>query len=198
MEKKQVIMLCGMLFVLTGVLLGVALTSHPQGEAEQHDMLVEAESDMDMPLVDLDIAAGENDAVAERGIETFTIITQDGRELEFNLQIADTQDEQKNGLMHVEHLDDDAGMAFLVDNPHLFVMWMKDTKIPLDMIFINEYGEIEHIHWEAEPMSEKTITNNKPVMAVLELRGGIALDMDINVGDYVLHPHFKNPIKVEE
>lgn len=143
-------------------------------------------------------AIKDQGVIKEQGVERFMILTQDGRELEFNLQIADTEEEQKNGLMHVTHLDDDAGMAFLVDKPKLFIMWMKDTKIPLDMVFLDEFGEIVHIHWEAEPMSEDTITNNVPVMAVLELRGGITLDEDIRVGDYVVHPHFKNPIKQDE
>lgn len=124
--------------------------------------------------------------------DEFIIKTQKGERLEFNLEVADTLDEQMNGLMNRTALDDDEGMAFPVSIPRIFNMWMRDTQIPLDMVFVDEKGEITHIHWEAEPFSDEVITHAIPAKAVLELKGGVTLDKDINPGDFVFHPVFNN------
>ncbi len=124
--------------------------------------------------------------------DEFIIKTQSGEEFTFDLEVADTLDEQMNGLMNRTSLDDDEGMAFPVGIPRIFNMWMRDTQIALDMVFVDEFGEITHIHWEAQPFSDEVITHAIPAKAVLELKGGVALDKDINPGDFVFHPVFKN------
>lgn len=126
-----------------------------------------------------------------RVLEDFVIETQDGRRFDLKLELADTPQKRESGLMHRTELADDEGMVFFREGgSKIYKMWMKDTKIPLDMLFVDASGEIQHIHWEAQPMDTQIITYNKPVRAVLELRGGISIDMDINPGDRVFHAIF--------
>lgn len=132
----------------------------------------------------------ESQPILER--EAFVFKTQQGAVHVFNLEVADTLDEQMNGLMHRTSLEDDEGMVFPVEIPRIFNMWMRDTKIPLDMLFVDERGEITHVHWEAQPLSDEVITHAHPAKAVFELKGGVSLEKDINPGDFVFHEMFNN------
>ncbi len=136
-----------------------------------------------------------------RILEDFVIETQDGRTFDLKLELADTPEKRESGLMNRTELSDDEGMVFFEENgSKIYKMWMKDTKIPLDMLFVDSFGEVQHIHWEAQPMNTDIITYNKPVRAVLELRGGVSIDMDINPGDQVIHDLFdqKEPTASQE
>ena len=88
------------------------------------------------------------------------------------------------------HLSDGAGMLFVFEEPRIAAMWMKNTLIPLDMLFIDSEGKIVHIGERATPHSETVITSAIPVKAVLELAGGTCDKKDIKVGDIVSHAIF--------
>ena len=86
----------------------------------------------------------------------------------------------------------DRGMIFPYDPPQEVAFWMKNTLIPLDMVFIAGDGTIKHVHANAVPMSTDTIPSGYPVRAVLEINGGSAALLGIKPGDKVKHPIFGN------
>ena len=108
----------------------------------------------------------------------------------FTVEIADEPEEISNGLMHRESLDRDKGMLFQFAQPREPAMYMKNTLIPLDMLFIAEDGRIEMIARNAVPGSLRTISPGTPVKGVLELNGGQAAELGIQPGDIVVHPFF--------
>ena len=119
-----------------------------------------------------------------------TIETADGRSLVFAIELAQTPEQQARGLMNRAKLPADAGMLFDfgVDRP--VAMWMKNTLIPLDMVFIEADGRIAGIAQRTVPMSLEVISSPGPVRAVLELNGGTAERLNVKTGDRVAHPIF--------
>jgi uncharacterized protein len=108
------------------------------------------------------------------------------------LWIADTPQRQRQGLMFVEKLEPGTGMLFLYPGePRPLGMWMKNTLIPLDMLFISKDGRIARIARETRPHSLETISSLMPVSAVLEIGGGEAGRLGIEVGDRVAHAAFR-------
>lgn len=103
----------------------------------------------------------------------------------FRVQIAETIEEQRLGLMGRKSLPKDAGMLFVYDRPQQVSYWMKNTYISLDMLFINEAGHIVNIAHQATPHSTQLVPSRLPVQYVLELNGGIARQLEIEVGDHV-------------
>jgi uncharacterized protein len=103
----------------------------------------------------------------------------------FNVVIADTPARQELGLMFVRSLASDAGMLFPQREPQLMSMWMKNTLIPLDMLFIDARGRIVCLLEKAKPESLDILSCDKPVKAVLEINGGEAQKRGIRVGDRV-------------
>jgi len=101
------------------------------------------------------------------------------------VEVADTPDSQTRGLMYRAHLDPDAGMIFLFTGETDRAFWMKNTPLPLDMIFISKDGHIAGIHPNAEPFTLKTISVGAPSQAVLEVNGGFAAAHGLAVGDRV-------------
>lgn len=126
---------------------------------------------------------------AKTDLETLTIVTASGNH-EFHIEIADTPETQARGLMFRKSLNTDAGMLFIYPNNEMITMWMKNTYIPLDMIFINENGRITHIAERTVPMSTAIIRSNGPARAVLEVNGGTADRLRIAEGDRVLSAGF--------
>jgi len=112
----------------------------------------------------------------------------------FKIWIADTPARSQKGLMFVRTLPADQGMLFPLDRPGVMRMWMKDTRIALDMLFIDPHGEIIYIRHNATPESEAIITTPAPVItpvkAVLELAGGECARRHIEQGDWVIHALF--------
>jgi len=101
------------------------------------------------------------------------------------VEIADTAEAQTRGLMYRRSLEPDHGMIFLFDTEKSHSFWMKNTQIPLDMIFIDRTGRVVAIHANAEPLSLVPIDVGKPSRAVLEVAGGWAAAHGIKVGDRV-------------
>ncbi|MFG1349649.1 DUF192 domain-containing protein [Xanthobacter autotrophicus] len=108
----------------------------------------------------------------------------------FEVEVARTDEQRTNGLMYRKSLGERAGMLFdfKVDQP--VYMWMKNTYIPLDMLFIRADGSIARIAAMTTPLSTQTISSGEPVRAVLEIAGGQARKLGIAAGDRVAHPVF--------
>ena len=108
----------------------------------------------------------------------------------FNIRIADTEPRRELGLMYVTRLPSDEGMLFPEDQPRVMSMWMKNTYIPLDMLFIDTHGRIVCLLANAKPEALDILSCDKPVKAVLEIGGGEAQRRAIKVGDTVIHATF--------
>lgn len=120
------------------------------------------------------------------------VVVTGGREVKFDVELALNDAERSRGLMYREKLGPYEGMLFdfYQDAPVSF--WMKNTLIPLDMLFIASDGTIRHIHPNATPLSTESIPSQFPVRAVLEINGGSARLLGIKPGDKVRHPIFGN------
>ena len=120
-----------------------------------------------------------------------SIITSNGTKHNFLVEVARTEEEKKIGLMFRKTLAKNAGMLFLYKREALRLMWMKNTFIPLDILFIDKKGVIKRVVKRTTPHSLATISSRKSVLAVLELRGGITSSLEIKKGDRIEHPAFK-------
>lgn len=121
--------------------------------------------------------------------EPLDIVTAKGP-VHFRVEIAADEATREQGLMFRTHLDDDQGMLFDFHTPQQVSFWMRNTLIPLDMIFIRADGTIANIADNAEPYSETPIPSDGPVLGVLEIGGGLTQELDINPGDKVVHRIF--------
>ena len=121
--------------------------------------------------------------------ETLEIQTNHER-LAFTVELAKTEDEQARGLMFRHSLPENTGMLFVWDEETNQRMWMKNTLIPLDMLFIDSGGRIVYIAHNATPESTAVIESNRPVRGVLEIAGGTAKKKHIEIGNRVIHPAF--------
>jgi uncharacterized membrane protein (UPF0127 family) len=108
-------------------------------------------------------------------------------ERRFTIEIADEPAERQAGLMFREHMADDHGMLFVFESIQPVGFWMKNTILPLDLIFIGQDGRIKAIR-QGEPESEAVISPDEPVRFVLEVKAGIAAREGIADGDLVRHP----------
>jgi uncharacterized protein len=120
------------------------------------------------------------------------VIDTEGGARHFTVELAVTPEEQAQGLMFRRALAADAGMLFDLGGTRPATFWMKNTLIPLDMLFIAADGRIADIHARAVPLSEAMIESKAPVRAVLELNGGTAARLGIHEGDVVHHALFGN------
>jgi uncharacterized membrane protein (UPF0127 family) len=120
-----------------------------------------------------------------------SIITSNGSKHNFLVEVARTEEEKKIGLMFRKTLAKHAGMLFLYKREALRLMWMKNTFIPLDILFIDKEGVIKRVVKRTVPHSLATISSRQSVLAVLELRGGVTSSLDIKKGDRIYHPAFE-------
>ena len=118
-----------------------------------------------------------------------TIVSATGRH-RFKVEVAETPEQMTQGLMFRRSLAPDAGMLFDYKQPTAATMWMRNTLIPLDMLFVDAEGRIVNIHQRAVPQSLEVIAAAAPVRAVIELNGGTAARLGIVPGDRVVHPIF--------
>ena len=106
----------------------------------------------------------------------------------FVVEVARTPEQQAHGLMNRDTLAPDRGMIFPYDPPQQVAFWMKDTLIPLDMVFIRADGTIARIAENTVPMSLEPVPGLEPVAAVLEIAGGRAAELGVKPGDRVEWP----------
>ena len=109
----------------------------------------------------------------------------------FTIEVAETPEQITRGVMFRSEVAEDGGMLFDYDPPRLVSMWMKNTLIPLDMLFVDESGIIGRIATWTTPLSLEPIPSGGPVRAVIELKGGITEQLGIKAGDKVVHPIFE-------
>ncbi|MEL6521417.1 MAG: DUF192 domain-containing protein [Pseudomonadota bacterium] len=113
----------------------------------------------------------------------------------FSVEIADDAAERSRGLMFREAMPRSAGMLFLYERPQRVSFWMKNTLIPLDMIFLDETGTVKRVHSNAIPGDLTSIPGGDNIIAVLEINGGLSETFGINEGSQMQHPFFAaNPV----
>ena len=117
--------------------------------------------------------------------QTVLTISGRGRTQRFIVEVAASPEEQQKGLMFRDALAPDRGMIFPLPGPEVATFWMKDTLIPLDLLFIRSDGRIANIAANAQPMDLSLILASEPVTAVLEIAGGRAAQLGISAGDRV-------------
>jgi uncharacterized membrane protein (UPF0127 family) len=147
---------------LVGTLLAAALTSHAAAQTQR------------AVAFDRDTLAIETSSGAHR----------------FNVELARTPAQQSQGLMYRRKLAPDAGMLFVYPAPYRISMWMKNTLIPLDMVFIGADGRVVDIAQRTVPLSLQPISTSEPALAVFEVNAGTASRLDIRKGDIVRHAAF--------
>lgn len=118
---------------------------------------------------------------------SLTIQTKDSEYI-FNIEIAITEKERSRGLMYRKELKQTEGMLFLYPKKQIIKMWMKNTLIPLDMIFINKSGKIIDIFKMTIPKDLTPIGPDVKLKGVLEINGGLTSYLNINKGDFIIHP----------
>ena len=135
--------------------------------------------------------AGSNHALFSKStpvsLEKLVIKTNGGQDIAYNIELAQTPQEHAKGLMHRQFMPEYQGMLFIFQKAKIQNFWMKNTLIPLDLLFIDEKGIIQHIHHNAIPHDQSFINSQNPVPFVLEINGGQAKKHGIQIGDKVLH-----------
>jgi uncharacterized protein len=116
-----------------------------------------------------------------------------GRSHPFKVWIAATEPRRNQGLMYVKSLAATRGMLFLFDAPQVATFWMKNTLIPLDLLFIAPDGRVIRVVESATPLSEATINSMGVVAGVLEIAGGTSRRLGFKAGDRVDYPAFRTP-----
>ncbi len=120
------------------------------------------------------------------------LLTGPGRSIALTVEIADTPETRRTGLMHRASLPPLSGMLFDYGRVQPVTMWMKNTLIPLDMLFADETGRIVHIHENARPGDLTVISSQQPVLAVLEVNAGFVQNHRVQKGDYLVYSIFDN------
>lgn len=106
----------------------------------------------------------------------------------FDIYVATSREQQSRGLMHVRHLPEFTGMLFVYRQPRVLSMWMKNTYIPLDMLFIRADGSIANIAVHTTPLSLKSVSAVEPLHFVLELNAGVTERLGIDTDSHVFFP----------
>jgi uncharacterized membrane protein (UPF0127 family) len=126
-----------------------------------------------------------------QALEALSIATQGGQKQSFKVEVARNDADRAQGLMYRRAMPADQGMLFDFAKVGPVSMWMQNTYLPLDMLFIRPDGTIARIAANTEPLSTRTIPSGEPVLAVLELNAGTAARLGIKAGDRIEHPLFK-------
>lgn len=127
-------------------------------------------------------------------IEKLVVEKADGTKHEFTVEMATTPEARTIGLMFRKSMDANAGMLFVFEKAEQRAFWMKNTLIPLDMVFIQADGKIDSIHANAVPHDETPAPSKGPALGVLEINGGRAAELGIKPGDIIHHNSFANPL----
>jgi uncharacterized membrane protein (UPF0127 family) len=117
-------------------------------------------------------------------------VSGDWGQAHFQVSVADDNAERAQGLMFVEQMPIMAGMLFVYDQPQSVSFWMRNTLIPLDMLFVAPTGEILAIHENAIPLDTTPIPGGDGVQMVLEVNGGLSARLGVEVGNVLQHPSF--------
>ena len=136
------------------------------------------------------LAVGSDAPALAQSLEPLQIVTESGVH-DFKVEIAANDASRERGLMNRRYMPADRGMLFEFPSDAPVSFWMKNTYIPLDMIFLSRAGVVTNVVAKAEPLSERVIPSGPPCAAVLEVNGGAAAAIGLKVGDRVRHEFFK-------
>jgi uncharacterized membrane protein (UPF0127 family) len=134
-------------------------------------------------------AVAQQDAVFPKA--TLEIETRSGARHKFQVEMAETDPLRQRGLMFRNEMAPDAGMLFTYKRDRVISMWMANTYLSLDMLFIESNGRISRIVENTIPLSRETISSRKRARGILELNAGTARRLGLSVGDIVLHERFE-------
>jgi uncharacterized membrane protein (UPF0127 family) len=123
---------------------------------------------------------------------TLQVATPSARVHTFKVWVADDFKRRARGLMFVNRLADDEGMLFIYEQPQEVSMWMKNTFIPLDMLFVDTGGKVIRVVENTVPHSLETISSQGLALGVIELKGGTAKRLGIDTGARISHPAFRS------
>jgi uncharacterized membrane protein (UPF0127 family) len=126
-----------------------------------------------------------------QALEPLAIVKASGERHAFQVEVARTDADRAQGLMYRRSMAQDHGMLFDFGRVEPVSMWMQNTYLPLDMLFIRRDGTIARIAADTEPLSTRTIASGEPVLAVLELNAGVAARLGVKAGDRVEHAMFR-------
>ncbi|KMO39957.1 hypothetical protein VQ02_08920 [Methylobacterium variabile] len=135
-------------------------------------------------------ALAPSGALADGPFEPLTIASRTGQH-SFQVEVMRDDAGRAQGLMFRRAMAPDRGMLFDFERTAPVSMWMKNTYLPLDMLFIRADGTVARIAADTEPLSTRTISSGEPVLAVLELNAGTAARLGLRAGDRVEHPLFR-------
>jgi uncharacterized protein len=124
-------------------------------------------------------------------LETLSIVTQGSQRQSFQVEVARNDADRAQGLMYRRSMPANQGMLFDFGRVEPVSMWMQNTYLPLDMLFVRQDGTVARIAANTEPLSTRTIPSGEPVLAVLELNAGTTARLGIKPGDKIEHPLFK-------
>ena len=144
-----------------------------------------------LPALTLTASAqtSKNDVVEWGAPQPLKILTTTG-EHAFSVEEAKTLDQQARGMMFRETMDADSGMIFEFEEPKIATIWMKNTPLPLDILFVRSNGKILKIEHSHTPYTLRSTSSEAVVAAVVELKGGESKSRGIKPGDTVVHPFF--------
>ena len=111
--------------------------------------------------------------------------------IRLNVEVADSAEERAIGLMHRDSMPYNSGMWFIYETPRWVAFWMRNTLIPLDMIFVDQHGEVQKIHMNAHPLDETPIPGGDNIQFVLEVNAGLSERYGLRAGDFIRHPSIK-------
>ena len=133
------------------------------------------------------VAAFTSLAFATAKLEPLTFETAGGPQI-FQIEVADTPEQRRVGLMYRRSMPADHGMLFDFGRPQDVSMWMENTYVSLDMVFVGENGRVTRIAENTEPLSTRIISSDGPARYVVELVAGAARRIGLKPGDKVVHP----------
>lgn len=141
----------------------------------------------------LTVVVGSSLAAEPEGVQDYVVIeTQAGQEYRFRVELAQDSETQRRGLMFRDQLADDQGMLFIFGELDYVHFWMRNTLIPLDMIFIRD-GMIDQIETRHDTQSDRPTSSQRPVDSVLEINAGQAAALGLGRGDRVFLQHCEAP-----
>jgi uncharacterized membrane protein (UPF0127 family) len=126
-----------------------------------------------------------------QALEALSIVSAGGQRQTFQVEVARNEADRAQGLMFRRSMPANHGMLFDFGRVEPVAMWMQNTYLPLDMLFVRPDGTIARIAANTEPLSTRTIPSGEPVLAVLELNAGTTGRLGIKAGDRIEHPLFK-------
>ncbi len=126
----------------------------------------------------------------DAALEPLEIVTASGTH-RFSVEVMRTDEQRARGLMHRRFMAEDRGMLFDFKREEPVAMWMKNTYLSLDMVFIDKSGKVVNVAENTEPLSERIVPSSGPVLAVLELNAGTARRIGLKPGDRLRHSLFK-------